>query len=91
MITTLHIRPRIVQEPLQITDELYFVLIDAPYPDDGVSASCEETVERGIQLQSVHTVTIVLLHLISDHVWDLEEQLFSVNNFHAGLDAQTNH
>lgn len=50
----------------------YFVLIDAPYADDGVSSRGEQAVQSRVQLQGVHAVPIVLLHFISDHVGNLK-------------------
>lgn len=50
---------------------LYFVLINAPYPDDRVSSSCEESVQRWVQLKCIHPVSIILLHLISNDIGHL--------------------
>lgn len=52
--------------------ELYFVLVDTPYPDDGVPSSGEETIQRRVKLERIHPIPIVLLNLISNDIRHLE-------------------
>lgn len=54
--------------------KLYFVLVDAPYPDDGVPPCSEEPVQSRVELECIHPVSIVLLHLISNDIWYLEHR-----------------
>lgn len=54
--------------------KLYLVLVDAPYPDDGVPPSREEPVQRRVQLQRVHPISIVLLHLVSNDIGHLKHK-----------------
>lgn len=49
----------------------YFVLINTPYPDDRVSPCGEEPVQRRVELEGVHPIPIILLHLVSNDVGDL--------------------
>lgn len=51
---------------------IYFVLVDAPYPNDGVSSSSEEPIESRVQLQRIHPIPVVLFHLISNDIGHLE-------------------
>lgn len=55
-------------------EQLYFVLVDAPYPDDGVPSSGEEPVQRRVQLEGIDPVAVVLLHLISNDIGHLEHR-----------------
>ena len=50
------------------------MLVDTPYPDDGVSPSSEEPVERRVQLECVHPISVVLLHLISNDIGHLQHK-----------------
>lgn len=52
----------------------HLVLIDAPYPDDGVSAGCEKSVQGGVQLQGIDSISIVLLHFISNNIGNLTSE-----------------
>lgn len=52
--------------------KFYFVLVDTPYPDDRVPSSSEEPIQCGVKLERVHPISIVLLHLISNHVRHLK-------------------
>ena len=55
----------------------YFVLVDTPYPDDGVSSSSEEPVQRRVELECVHPIAIVLLHLVSNDIGHLQHTVES--------------
>lgn len=54
---------------------IYFVLVDAPYPDDWVSPSSEEPVESRVQLQCIHPIPIVFFHLISNDIRHLKQRV----------------
>lgn len=49
----------------------YLVLVDAPNPDDGVPPCREQSVECWVQLQGVDSISVVLLHFISNNIGDL--------------------
>lgn len=51
------------------------MLVDAPYPNDGVSASREEAVQGRVELQGVHPIAVILLHLIPNHIGYLQREL----------------
>lgn len=51
----------------------HLVLIDAPYSDDGVPPCGEEPVECWVQLQGINSISIVLLHFISDNIGNLAD------------------
>lgn len=51
--------------------EVYFVLVDTPYPDDWVSSSSEEPIESGVQLQRIHPIPVVFFHLVPNHIGHL--------------------
>lgn len=48
------------------------VLIDTPYPYDGVPPCREESVQRRVQLKRIYPVPVVLLHFISNHIGNLK-------------------
>lgn len=56
------------------------MLVDTPYPDDRVPPSSEEPVQRWVQLECIHPISIVLLHLISNDIGHLKH---SENSEHA--------
>lgn len=51
----------------------YLMLVHAPYPDDWVSSGCEEPIERRVELESIHPISVVFLHLISNDVRYLKQ------------------
>lgn len=53
---------------------LYFMLVDAPYPDDRIPSSSEEAVQCRVQLECIHPISIILLHLISNDVGHLANE-----------------
>lgn len=57
--------------PQESEQQSYLVLVHTPYPDDGVSSSGEEPVQRRIQLERIHPVSIVLFHFISNDIGHL--------------------
>ena len=65
------------------------MLVDAPYPDDGVSPSGEEPVKSWVELESIHPISIVLLHLISNDIGHLTHREGSEQTSCARLDALT--
>lgn len=55
---------------------ILLVLIDAPYPHDGVWTCCEKPVECWNQLQGIDSILMVLLHFIWNNVgnhWSREK------------------
>lgn len=52
----------------------YLVLIDTPYPNDGISTCCEKSIEGWVQLQGIDSISIVLLHFISNNIGNLTSE-----------------
>lgn len=71
-----HGRAKFAEYGLQVSARPlpYLVLIDAPYPYDGVSTRREKPVEGWVQLQGIDSISIVLLHFISDHIGNLTNE-----------------
>lgn len=50
------------------------MLVDTPYPDDGIPSSSKEAVKRRVQLECIHPIAIVLLHLVSNNIGHLKHK-----------------